>query len=322
MTVYRHSGFSVLFPLCFVHVGKAAGSSVSCGLGLTYADCEGLPRDRLPHTHFIHMRRNNCPKDTATYAVALRNPLVRLQSWFDFEKDIVPTRGKNAQAQKQAQTQRALLFRECYPTFGQMVLEGLRPLSSSTISAEHPREMSCPERAWAAVMGLRAFSYHEWYNYEYYWTVLEQQQYLLLRNDSTESMPKLYALRTEHLADDWNTLSREPLFRPVNRRIKNRTVIDAQHTSVTFLMDNPQARQHLCQALCHELQFYKQFLGASDNLDDHRKGQSLQELQTYCPSEKSLEVRECPSLPNISPIRVTPRQYRTEVKKRLYETTK
>ena len=61
----QHPHFSIDFPLCLVHIGKAAGSSVSCGLGLTYADCEGLPRDALNNnTHYFHMRRNTCPSQS------------------------------------------------------------------------------------------------------------------------------------------------------------------------------------------------------------------------------------------------------------------
>jgi hypothetical protein len=37
-----HSHFHFDFPMCLVHIGKAAGSSVSCGLGFMYADCEGV----------------------------------------------------------------------------------------------------------------------------------------------------------------------------------------------------------------------------------------------------------------------------------------
>ena len=36
---YRHPNFTFDFPLCLVHVGKTAGSTISCGLGLMYANC-------------------------------------------------------------------------------------------------------------------------------------------------------------------------------------------------------------------------------------------------------------------------------------------
>lgn len=337
---YRHPNFRVDFPLCLVHVGKAAGSSVSCGLGLTYADCEGMPRDRLPHTHFFHMRRNNCPRSstttataTRTYAVTLRNPLTRLQSWFDFEKDIVPTRGKTSQAQvAQVRSQRAILFQDCYPTFERFVLEGLVPLvpvvgnnnnnsNNETVTAGNPKDMTCSERAWAAVLGVRAFSYHEWYNYEYYWTGI-QPRGGFPSGPSSASPPVVYALRTEHLEQDWMTVSKEPLFRPVNRskpKSSNNKNTTNTHTSPTFLMENTRAREQLCRALCPEIQFYKQFLLVSTNLSPTQQKESLQEVKNYCPLETSLQPRDCPGIPTFPKIRVKGRQYRTEIKKRLYE---
>jgi hypothetical protein len=341
---YRHPNFRVDFPLCLVHIGKEAGSSVSCGLGLMYADCEGMPRDKLPHTHFFHMRRNNCPTTTSrqkstatpvtrTYAVTLRNPLTRLQSWFDFEKDIVPTRGRNSpQAQEQIRNQRAMLFQECYATFDRFVLDGLvQFFNNETVTAANPKEMTCPERAWAAVLGVRAFSYHEWYNYEYYWTGIQPKGgFLNGTSEDTQTSsssfsplpPIVYALRTEHLQQDWKTVSREPLFRPVNRRkpeSSSNTATNTTHTSPTFLLEEPRAREQLCQALCPEMQFYKQFLLISKNLSPAQQQESLLEIQNYCPLETSLQIRDCPGIPTFPKIRVPARQYRTEIKKRLYE---
>lgn len=328
-TSLRHDNFHVDFPLCLVHVGKAAGSSVSCGLGFTYADCEGMPRDPLPHTHFFHMKRNQCaaarvkPK---TYVVTLRNPLTRLQSWFDFEKDIVPKRGKNNRMQEQIRKQRAMLFQECYTTFEKLVLEGLVPLKDSAVAARQPKDMTCPERAWAAVLGTRAFSYHEWYNYEYYWLGIQQQpdnEIDFLKDPGIQSWhPNLFALRTEFLAEDWKTLSEEPLFRPVNRRGKMASASNNEttHTPLTFLLHNDQARAQLCDALCREIQYYKLFVTAAQNLNAFQREATLKDLTQYCPRETSLQVRnDCPgTTPEFLPMVVSERQYRGEVKKRLF----
>ena len=307
--VYWHSNFLVEFPLCLVHIGKAAGSSVSCGLGLTYADCEGMPRDKLSHTHFFHMRRNNCPPQTRTYLVTVRNPLTRLQSWFDFEKDIIP--GRSMQVQQQMKKQREMLFQECFPTFENLVLDGLVPIGN--ITTRNSKNMSCPERAWAAVLGARTFSYHEWYNYEYYWTGIHPHL-----NDyaTTTNHQNVYALRMEHLSQDWMTVSSEPLFRPVNRRqSKSNTTNMTLHT---VLVPNNHVCKILCDALCQEIQYYKQFLIAAENLSPPQKQLSLQELQQYCPLEQS-EQHDCPHLPSFPKMKVSKRQYRTEVKKRFFE---
>ena len=329
-TVVRHPNFKVDFPLCLVHVGKAAGSSVSCGLGLAYADCEGMPRDRLPQTHFFHMRRQQCPKNTQTYVVTLRNPLKRLQSWFDFEKNIVPSsrgkRKKQSQLQdQQVRNQRAMLFQECFPTFEKLVLEGLsqQPWSARKyINATKTKDMTCPERAWAAVMGARPFSYHEWYNYEYYWLGI-QTSYQGFLNQTDGQRATLFALRTEHLAEDWKSLTTEPLFRPVNQRGTRSSSNESTntYTSPTFLLENAKAHELLCHALCTEIQYYKMFLLAARNLDPRQRQESLHELTIYCPLETSLDWRECMDVPEFPKMPISSRQYRMEVKKRLFRVS-
>lgn len=175
--------------------------------------------------------------------------------------------------------------------------------------------MSCPERAWAAVLGARSFSYHEWYNYEYYWTGLQP------RIHDTSTHPKqVYALRLEHLSEDWKTVSSEPLFRPVNRRGKS----SSNATNVTLpnvLAPNNNVCKILCHALCQEIQYYKRFLMMAENLSAEQKQSSLQELQQYCPLEQSLEDRDCSHLPTFPKMKVARRQYQAEVKKQFFEMT-
>jgi hypothetical protein len=298
---HSHPNFLVNFPLCLVHVGKAAGSSVSCGLGLIYANCEGMPRDKLPRTHFFHMRRNNCPSDTQTYLVTLRNPLTRLQSWFDFEKNIVPSR-KNKQEEEQLKRKRGMLFTDCYSNFSDLVTVGLRPLIPRTTVAAKPDNMTCPERAWAAVLGVRAFSYHEWYNYEHYWNGMHTHA-------GFENRSSLHVLRTEHLMEDWSTISTEQLFRPVNRGKSTRDPWQAL---------SKEAVENLCRALCPEIQMYKRILTLADNANESQVRASVEEVQALCPSE-TLQVRACPGIPTFPLLKVSRRQYQTETKKRLFE---
>ena len=115
--------------------------------------------------------------------MTIRNPLTRIQSWFNFEKDIIPRR-RNKQAEERLRWKRGMLFTECYDNLVDFVTKGLEPMSplrSTTgnnidkyeISTERPINMSRRERAWAAILGVREFSYHEWYNYEHYWTALQ-----------------------------------------------------------------------------------------------------------------------------------------------------
>ena len=293
------STFRVEFPLCLVHVGKAAGSSVSCGLGLTYADCEGMPRDKLEQTYHFHMRRNNCPSNTRSYAVTLRNPITRLQSWFDFEKNIVPTR-KNKHQEEQMKRKRGMLFTECYSDFGNLATTGLQPLQEE-VSVAKPINMTCPQRAWAAALGVRAFSYHEWYNYEHYWTGIQN-------HPGFENRSSVHGLRMEHLIEDWSTVTTEKLFRPVNQGSSSKS-------SKTL---SSEAMINLCRALCPEIQIYKQFLQLADNLEDVQVEESIREVQVFCPLE-TRHIRECPEIPTFPKLNVPRQQYKAETKKRLFQ---
>jgi hypothetical protein len=346
-----HPNFHVQFPLCLVHIGKAAGSSVSCGLGLTYADCEGMPRDKLPHTNFFHMRRNQCASTKPkTYLVTLRNPLTRLSSWFDFEKDILPIR-RNKQEEAQLKRKRGMLFTDCYSTFHDFCTIGLQPLNANIninatttantttatvlVANSKSMDMTCPERAWAAALGVRAFSYHEWYNYEHYWNGM-QRMMLMKQHDNHDSIDQsssnsssnkaysLHVLRTEHLLQDWATVSTERLFRPVNRRRSlspnhNNTTTTTTTASRMSLFSTPMLA-NLCRALCPEIQMYKQLVQEADNLNEAQRQESIGEVQALCPMEPPL-VREggCPDIPTFPPLKVPRRQYQTETKQRLFQ---
>jgi hypothetical protein len=293
---------NITLPLCLVHVGKAGGSSVSCGLGIIYADCEGMPRNPIPKTNFFHMRRNKCPANTATFLVTLRNPITRIRSWFDFEKNIIPPR-QNKQEAENIKRKRGMLFTECYSDFATLATEGLEPLDNMTIDATKVKDMTCPQRAWAAVIGARAFSYHEWYNYEHYWNGVHAL--------NLSSPPIFKALRTEHLQRDWSSVSREDLYRRVNRGQTG-----GEHGNKTLL--TKQALSNLCRALCPEIQIYKQFLTRADNLNSLEVLKSIEEVQRDCPGESS-ELRRCPGIPSFPFLRVKKGQFKQETKKRLFQ---
>jgi hypothetical protein len=338
----KHPNFTFDFPLCLVHVGKAAGSSLSCGLGLMYADCEGMPRDPpLPSTYYFHMKKDTCrpvemeaiqnnrQSHIATFLMPVRNPLMRIQSWFNFEKDIIPIR-RNKEAEERIKKKRGMLFSDCYDNFVDLVVHGLTPnLWNANVSAEQSINMTCPERAWAAILGVRDFSYHEWYNYEYYWTALQDRYPRLFQSSNgTLSTAKLLVLRTEHLFDDWARLSKEDLYRQVNQgsRVKSRTVATTSQSTVSVTIESREKVlgdqsavfwRNLCHAMCPELQIYKEILWHGRNLDESQVYTSIHELQTMCPKEGNI-VRSCPGIPKFPSLRIPRRQYKTEVKKRLF----
>ena len=192
--------------------------------------------------------------------------------------------------------------------------------------------MTCPERAWAAVLGLRDFSYHEYYNYDYYYTsVLQQieQQPLSVesqhgtqhgtQHQNHKNNTSFLVLRTEHIAEDWSNISTEKLFRQVNRRGTRGNVavadIDDTATAVAAAVGNlttsetptstkdqqePQRSTkddninwtNLCHALCDEIQVYKKILFNAHNLNRTQIDLSINEVREMCPDE-TIEVRQC-----------------------------
>jgi len=104
-----------------------------------------------------------------------------------------------------------------------------------------------------------------------------------------------FALRTEHLAHDWDALDEalgggHGLY--VNGTVrfstKAGTVRSAKHD--TSLSEK--SRKNLCYALCEDIQAYKQLLHDAINLNELQVGQSLDELISSCP-EETREVRDC-----------------------------
>jgi hypothetical protein len=223
---------------------------------------------------------------------------------------------------------RGLLFTECFSEFVDLATVGLTPLvrNESFVEVVKVQSMTCQERAWAAIMGVREFSYHEWFNYEHYWEGMQLLQTSLSRR------PALKVLRTEHLHEDWGSVSTEALYRRVNQRRPSQVDLSEQRngTSPTHHHHVPAgensglstlsgiAFENLCRALCPEIQVYKRFLMAADNLNATQRIQSIQEIQRTCPQETP-ELRElCPDIPRFPPLKVPKRQYQTETKKRLF----
>jgi hypothetical protein len=214
-----------------------------------------------------------------------------------------------------------------------LVVDGLSSPSVGNDTIEVPAvtatiaNMSCPQRAWAAILGVREFSYHEWYNYEYYWTVLHTH-YSRLFNKTLSSPPSLYVLRTEHLLEDWTRISKEDLYRQVNQagtrgnktpqNDQNQT--DQRHDAKRVLRaDNRTSTfwKHLCHAMCPELQVYKNILRHAKNLNVTQVQESIQEVRMLCPNETT-GIRSCPGIPKFPLMKIPRRQYKAETKKRLF----
>jgi hypothetical protein len=95
--------------ICFVHVGKSAGSTLSCSLGFLHGRCKKWRRDgsyviKIPKapgllpdsvTNMIHNGWNDCMDQTFSYFLfVVRDPIKRLQSWFTYESPLNTPEGE------------------------------------------------------------------------------------------------------------------------------------------------------------------------------------------------------------------------------------
>ena len=110
--------------ICFVHVGKTAGSTLACYLGFRYECGEKmhLPQGQLllQTSHLIHNSFNDCRDDDNYYLFALRDPVSRMKSWFTYERPGPQEQDGVLYRRKKA------LFIDCpFETFSDLVEKGL-----------------------------------------------------------------------------------------------------------------------------------------------------------------------------------------------------
>lgn len=270
--------------VCFVHIGKTAGTTLGCYLGFRY-DCGSkflkeyfvstdeflLPRYT---TDVFHRRYNGCrDHEFSVYLLSLRNPLERIMSWFAYEK---PS-GPHSSYYKQTKP----LFVDCYSTLNELAEHGLGNNDDEDNNSEE-RE-SCKRRARHAIKGTRGYCCHNKYNYGFF-------------NDQIGPSKRIIAIRTEHLLDDWNSIERmlggtQSLNVTFIRRNVSRPT-EAKNDVNKQQQISQKARRNLCNALCEEIQIYKKFLNRAENLGKEQVDTSLQEIQETCPQETK-EIRSC-----------------------------
>lgn len=250
--------------VCFVHVGKTAGSTLACLLGFEYScGTQTILNGELPQktTHLNHNNINDCPDTTEYYLVATRDPLERIKSWFAYER---PTSQEDMNWPLKKP-----LFLDCpFGTLNELAENGLSP-HSKNVSQE------CKYRAWEAIRGTKAYCRHNYYNYQYYMKTVPEEA-------------KILAIRSEFIAKDWNAaeaivsnatvpvqISAEA-FKPRNRtrrKAKEDTELSAE------------ARKLVCRALCKEIRQYKEILSRAENLDSTEFEKSMKLLDESCPEQ-------------------------------------
>jgi hypothetical protein len=250
--------------LCFVHIGKTAGSTVGCYLGFQL-HCEGemkYPMGLLPKytSHTTHNGVNDCPVDSAYYLFVVRNPLERLRSAYVYDRP-------------ETDMGETLLYRDCPFYF-------LNDLAEQGLTEGGNASAVCKQRAYNAVRGLEIFGYHLHFNYRYYTNEA-------LGDDRSK---KAVLIRNEHLKADWDSiealLGGKPggVVFPVHNKAQNKESGD------DYLSDR--SRHLLCHALCDEIQVYKSLLERAVNLTPEQVLTSMQELSVSCPNEAA--ATSCP----------------------------
>eukprot|EP00977_Amphora_coffeiformis_P005693 scaffold1204_cov179-Amphora_coffeaeformis.AAC.2 len=335
--------------LCLIHVGKSAGSRVRCELNRIR---RGLPCLREgpppPSALFrtvkgvVHMAHASC-RATNAYVVVLRNPLDRIRSWYFYEH---PKGVYYELAAKQYRivtpTQRAFYQWDdnnnnntgCFRTLDEFARNVILPMTTApqnetnsfhNDTASIPSSSFCQQLAWDVATGKKACRDHNHYNYAFYRNKIKQlfppnnnknnNNNNNNNNNTNKTITKL-AIRTEHVAEDWDEIERAFVrgrqrkkaaaaivavvvngtarFHNTTSRNARRTN-DTDHDAVfgpTTLSDL--GRRNLCAALCEEMQIYKQFLWEAQNLSPQQVHESLRELVASCP-EETIEIRQCPT---------------------------
>jgi len=254
--------------LCFVHVGKTAGTTIACYLGFQYRGEEtfALPRGRLRDNtvHAFHNWVNDCPDDDDYYLFATRDPISRMQSWFTYE------RPHWNWGQGPEWLQQKKLFLDCpFPHLNDLAEKGLGD------PAVHPEANAiCRRRAYDAVRGYQIFYRHNYYNYQWYLRHVPKDKPFL-------------ALRQEYLAQDW--MSAEAVLANDAKDVRPQVNITFPHRNRSFNVSeadrklSADATKNLCRVLCMEIQAYKEILSRSVNLSPQDYEASMKMLAEHCP---------------------------------------
>lgn len=256
--------------ICFVHVGKTAGSSIGCALGfrLHCGDNKQYLPGRLPKSaaRAFHKDVYDCPVSTDFYLFVVRDPLARFRSAFVYGRpdEYGHTKeGKHWEFVKQ-------LYIDC-PTFSTA-----NNLAATGLTEDGEASDECKQRAKDLVRGTAQYEDHIFYNYQYYLAGVPHKSNLLV-------------IRTEHMEEDWNSIEKG--------------LGGAPRTNITFPHENSRPKQErdlilgdekrmlLCHELCVEIQTYKLLLRSALNVDDDQYEKSMEELQHSCPNEAT--AKQC-----------------------------
>ena len=275
--------------VCFVHVGKTAGSTVGCALGFRlHCDDDATPRhvdSRLPGTlplyttNMLHSDVNDCPDGMPFHLFVVRNPFHRAASAYIYDRD---TEGDDGEYE---------LYVECkFWTLAQLAAGGLDVLEAHNPTNGTRTTEVCRKRARDALTGNVQYGEHLYYNYQYYLEEAQAKQVLVIRSehilaDWISAQRVVDKDKTHHEPDGSNNAAASSLvvsandFRPKN--VGSKTDQDRPLTD--------RERRLVCQVLCREIQAYKSILRQAINIKYTDVEVSIQELAESCPEEAILD---------------------------------
>mmetsp|Transcript_27123 Transcript_27123/g.55774 ORF Transcript_27123/g.55774 Transcript_27123/m.55774 type:complete len:434 (+) Transcript_27123:74-1375(+) len=277
--------------ICFVHVGKAGGSSVGCSLGFSLHctnQSQPLP-GLLPQrtTRMFHADTYDCHDDSAYFLFVIRDPVDRIRSAFLYERPWNEETLKKFHPNEY--DRRKAFFIDCsYYYMEDYVQRGLTKHGDAS--------EECKMKAFTALWGVKHYSCHFFFNYQFH----------------LEGIPKgakILVIRNEHLVDDWNGVEEyiggEKEVIPSNHSLP---VMNGSQKNPRDKYLSKEGRKIVCRQLCNEIINYKMILRRAVNLSPADVDQSMKELRKSCPHYADIEA--CPNpMPDIEEKLINTRGY-------------
>jgi hypothetical protein len=297
--------------ICFVHIGKTAGSTVGCalGFGLHCQNLTSITPGLLPQytTRLFHSDEYNCFDDSSYYLFVVRNPLDRLVSAFNYDR---PADGNWETFLQQKpylkRTNVTQLHLDC-------PFDSIDTLARFGLSQEGNVTDECKHRAGAFIDGTEYLGIHSYWNYQFHL-------------EGVPSNARIMTIRQNNLVDDWNTIEHliggeEHILGP-NQTVllhQNKHIVasnNIRNDTTDVLVDekflSDKSRALLCERLCNEIQVYKKILHISVNLNEEQIRQSMEEVKKSCPTE-AVATSCSMALPDITEKLISGRGYSSNV---------
>lgn len=298
--------------ISYIHVGKAGGSSVSCSIreARKYGVAKHCEKSHFNepfynetaisqqvdcYSHYNY--QGICYGEGRSYLYNVRNPIRRIKSWYLYEHFLNQPKTQSNFKNRMAHCGNIMLG-TCYKDFDHLAsigLSGTRPDFDSKQTmlrvATNLTADECSKWAWATITGEVPASYHNAFNYDWYFSPMLEKKYL---------RSEVFVLRVEHLDKDWEVIDKlvggdgktlasdvMPASVGSNVNVAKDKDLPVRNSTLSDL-----GWKNLCKAMCHEFQVYKIMLQRAVNLDDKDVSESIEEVREICPDE-TFGLRKC-----------------------------